>query len=232
MPIIHVGLHKTASTWLQERYFPLVGGMANGHPRPLRDPILRSLITGEGTPPPLEDKAILSSERLSGHPSNGWLDADIIADRIAAAYPNAKIVVGTRDLETWKRSLYHQLIREGETRPMDVLLQPRWRGTFLNFDQVSLEALRNRYRRFPELLILPMEQLKDDPQDYVARLSEFIGIPVPEGLDFSPHYQDRMRRPELYRRANRFIRSDLNPSPAIPARPIARFFQKVLAQQS
>jgi hypothetical protein len=226
---MHVGLHKTATTWLQERYFPFIGGMANDHHKPWQDPLIRSLVTGEGTPPPLDSHSIVSAERLSGHPATGWMDADTIAARIARAYPTARLVVGTREPSSWARSLYHQVLREGEIRPLHTLLEPRWRGTYFNFAQVSPEALRARYEQFPAMLLLPIEQLMTDPHEYVARLSDFIGVATPQGLDFSPHHQDSMRRPELYRRANRFIRSDLNPAPAIRAGRIARIVQRALA---
>src|SRR6056297_494955 len=99
--LIHIGYHKTATTWMQHRLFlpehgyrPLFGHQevfdlfVRPHglvfdPNPVRDVVnaaLGAVQTGEA--------AVISSEILSGHPFFGGRESDVLAGRLAKVAPN------------------------------------------------------------------------------------------------------------------------------------------------
>ena len=226
--VVHVGLHKTASTWLQERCFRPLGRLVNSTQRPAEDPTIRSLVLGRRELPPLPpDGSIVSAERLSGHPASGWSDADAIADRIASWCSDPKIIVGTRERDPWLRSIYRQLVQEGDPRPWKVMLEPGWKRPHVDIDAVSESALRSRYdSRFRSVLYLPMELLVTDPGAYVAMLADFLEADLPEDLDLAPMNARTYRNLEWRRRLNHVIRSELNPQPMVDLSWVARRVQR------
>ena len=124
--LIHVGLHKTGTTYLQHHVFPsaelgfrMVGDhkeiiervvLANPYaygPGRLRDvfgPRLEAAKKASFTP-------VISCERLSGSPAAGecwWADG---TERLAEAFPEADIVLTIREQGSILASIYKHLIR-------------------------------------------------------------------------------------------------------------------------
>lgn len=228
-PVVHVGLHKTATTWLQRAFFPLVGRLANDSRRPWDDPVISGLVRG-GRVHQVDDDAIISAERLSGYPGAGWQDADLIADRIQDAFPGARIIVGTRNHADWVPSLYRQLVYEGETRKLDTLLSPGWKMPHLDLANVSQEALERRYRsRFESVLFLPFEKLIDDPSSYIRMLCDFMQVEAPPEVDLTPVNSRRSwDGVEAMRRLNHFRRTELNQSPVVDATRLVQILQRLI----
>ena len=121
-PLIHIGFHKTGTTWLQNKLFfsgneffePL--SINTSGPSTLAEKLyqdnegyllspfdlneqvikseLESIIKGKKR---LGDKIpVLSHERLSGNPHVGGFDSKIIAKRIKNIFPEAKIFIVIR----------------------------------------------------------------------------------------------------------------------------------------
>ena len=125
-PIVHVGYHKTATTWFQQHVWPT----ATSH-----DWIARATVQAAFLAPPglhfdpdasaeiLElsrrtRPVVLSEENLSGYIHNGGLHGLIgpeMARRIKAVLPDARIVVFVRNQREIVRAAYAQYVSGGGT---------------------------------------------------------------------------------------------------------------------
>ena len=235
--VVHIGLHKTGTTWLQRHALveaygvqPLVDSA-----RPWDDRVLQSLVLGETFDPravraELERRwdgsslPVLSAERLGGHPISGAYDRWHIADRLAEALPGARILAGTRS-EEWEESIYAQMIHEGFTGRS--LMQPArttwktasWPGSFMDVDGL-VEGYRQRFGR-ERVAVLPYELLRDQPELYTKQLAEVCAHEPLCGASVATVYRENPRAQDLerIRLANYFKVSALNPSPVVDLGP-------------
>lgn len=208
--LIHVGLHKTGTTWLQKRFFshpslgfrlPLHRGRhvkaalvkthaldfdpdeaaARLHP-PLRE------AAGEGAIP------VISEERLSGNPHAGAYDVVELADRLGAVFPDGRVLLVIREQRAMIRSTYLQYVRIGGPNDLDEYLH-WWRDGQIRYPRFDLAVFR--YDRLVELyrsvfgadrvLVLPFERFVESPVDYLAEICAFAGIdPSRETLEALP----------------------------------------------
>lgn len=127
-PLIHIGYHKTATTWLQRSVFvsrdagfALAGSsrdlpsyFANIHsfafdPTAARDKFGPRVERAE------EEGLVpaLSAERLSGDPHRGGFDGKLVADRLAETFPEARVLVVFREQGSMLYSLYKQYMKRG-----------------------------------------------------------------------------------------------------------------------
>ena len=124
VPVVHIGYHKTATTWLQQRFLPVLGdGVAVfGHEALWRDLIgpsqlqfkrrrckryVATLIAGQPG-----RACVFSAERLSGNPHSGGYDAAEMADRVKAAFGEAKILILVREQVSMLVATYKQYIKK------------------------------------------------------------------------------------------------------------------------
>jgi hypothetical protein len=123
-PLVHIGYHKTGTTWLQryvfgssEAGFSQVAGAQRfiavnafgfraGRIRREMERRVNKAQVQRLVP-------VLSSERLSGEPHFGGYDSEIIADRLAAVFPDARILVVIREQTSMFLSIYKEYIRRG-----------------------------------------------------------------------------------------------------------------------
>lgn len=137
---------------------------------------------------------LVSSERLAGHWSTGGHDSRVIADRILATWPQARILVIFREQRTMLSSVYRQYVNKGGGRSFQNLVAPQGTGfgrspgfclRFFKYDQLVAyyQELFSRSR----VLALPLELLKADPSGFFDRIFEFSGV--------SRRYVDESRGP-------------------------------------
>jgi hypothetical protein len=237
-PVIHVGLHRTATTWWQQELFAAHPALAlvNDHVRPWRDPVLRSLVAVSdrsfdaartraawavhpGRPGDGDERVpVLSAERLSGHPFSGGVDALAIAGRIVAAFPQARVVIGIREQVSWLVSLYGQMVREGYPGTIrEFAFGSRWKGSGFGLDYLLLDRLVEAYLDGlgpARVLVVPVEDLRQDSDAVVARACRWWDVPasaVPPSGPVNP--APGAARREALRRVNLLRRSEANPFP-------------------
>jgi len=125
--LIHIGYHKTGTTWLQERFFgrdPIFRVIAT-HPaidaaivRPNSldfDPAkaLSDLGAGSNAAKASTGIPVMSSEILSGNPFTGARESHVIAHRLRAMFPDARVLITVRNQMAMLSSFYKQYVRFG-----------------------------------------------------------------------------------------------------------------------
>ena len=174
-PLIHIGLHKTGTSWLQVHLFANPEtGFWNAAPDHVTRPKSRAkfgsgvfyrdangnlLLDGDFDAErarqalgvdrvPAGRCLVVSHERLSGHPMSNGIDRGSICDRIYEALPNARILIVVREQRTMILSSYMQYLKYGGPRSIEgFLAQPN------DARSPSLDKSYWNYDRIAELFI-------------------------------------------------------------------------------
>jgi hypothetical protein len=214
-PLVHIGYHKTATTWLQRELFcvnskvfvplspdnnPNVGKYLgrqfirdrDGYllsPFDLnRDVILQELefILGEidigGRVP------VLSYERLSGNPHSGGFDARVIAERIQACFPDARIFCVIREQREILLSTYFQYLKIGGTDTLKTYLTRSYDGrrpgfSPAHFNYIDLVSCYCRLFTRENLLVLPYELFRNQTGLFLEKLGKFVSLDISDRAD-------------------------------------------------
>lgn len=153
--LVHIGLHKTGTTWLQNELFtdtidifePLyIENTLNGHStlaehfifdshRNLLSPfdlnkeeILKHYEIIMNHKKGSHKMFVMSHERLSGHPSSSGFDAANICTRIKNIFPSAKILIVIREQTACITSNYFQYLKEGGVMKIENFLDYKYDG--------------------------------------------------------------------------------------------------------
>lgn len=231
-PLLHIGYHKTGTSWLQrhvfgdpEAGFSQIGGAQrliavnpfDFRPKRIRKQMERRIgqAQAQGLVP------VLSSERLSGEPHFGGYDIELIADRLATVFPNARILVVIREQTSMFLSIYKEYIRRGGAAslrqylaaPSDGYWMPQFRFEFLEYHR-----LINRYQDLfgvESVKVLPYELLRVQPEAFLGQIVEFVGVPVTQPQFRPVNVSLSAFALALKRHANRYFVLDgpVNPAP-------------------
>ena len=245
--LFHVGYHKTASSWLQQRFFvdqsnsfELVGAKNREArqkivwPSPLQfiaDDVREhyaeqlQIINSRG------GSAVFSDERYSGNPFSGGFDSKEIANRIHQTFPETRILIVVREQREMIYSTYDEYIREGGACSLMNFLRPKTRYCtpmfrFTHFEYDHLAQYYARLFRPENLLVLPFEMFKEDGTQFLSRIAQFCGASAGSLPDLAETVNPS--RPTallgIQRRLNPFlVRDDLNAN-SIFAVPRARYY--------
>lgn len=248
---VHIGYHKTATTWLQREIFPrhprlrpLVTGSPHGNPflaeiigRADRDfdaDRAREILVEQcaALAPSPEDVVVISAERLSGHAATGGYDAVRIADRLHAVVPDAKVFFAVREQVEMIESEYRQLVLEGSPAKLSVLLHrtPTWFDVGFDLGHYEYDRLADAYAvRFgsTQVQVFAFELISRDQAGFLGQLARFLEVADWPALpaDVLTGRVNRGISPRLLglRRAmNHFERSPLNPAPWFTLPPFWR----------
>jgi hypothetical protein len=204
-PIVHIGYHKTATTWFQREVYP----RAVSHrwiPREvarkaLLDPFGLSFDADEARrqlcDPNDKRPVVICEENLSGYIHNGGLRglmAPEAARRIKRLYPDAHIVILTRAQTTMIATTYIQYVRGGGTYgprrylfPGHYLLgalrhtykSPRF--AFEHFEYDRLVAFYDELFGRENVTVQPYEELRHDAKAFLSRMEADLGLLVDPG---------------------------------------------------
>ena len=194
--LIHIGYHKTASTWLQKSIFQSTNGFFQ--PFKLRElynclilpnalsfdyrKAKRSLEARTNSKPENNLSQVLSHERLSGDPFTGSRDAKDIANRVHTIFPEAKILILVREQFDLISSLYKTYVLHGGKAKLDAFLKTQCDEVNQWFDHRTYcyDKLITHYIEMfgrENVLVVAYEELKNDNQGFYNDLCEFVGIP-------------------------------------------------------
>ena len=221
--IIHIGYHKTGTTYLQKNVFENNPKLFNRVPQPtIRNTlILPSPLRYDSEPfetlclsNSLEKRLVISNEYISSNIHNGDYMSAITADRLKQVIPSAKIIIGIREQVSMITSAYSQYIKaRGSLSIRDYLYSPI--SKLFNFNHLQYHSLIEYYMNLygkENILILPYEVLKTNPRLYLKTVFEFIEEPdLIETIDFD-------------------VQSKLNPSMSSFALQVKRFFNPFIMQ--
>jgi hypothetical protein len=233
-PLIHIGYHKTGSTWLQEVLFsdptlqfellferPEVNDRLVAPKQAAFDAAAEGAFFAMGIRDCGDRVPVLSNERFSGNPHSGGWDSRILADRLALLFSGARVLIVIREQQSALRSVYLQYVREGGSESLRGYLAPPIAGQFrrpmFDFDFFAYHDLIDYYQQAfgrDHVLVLPYEMLRADPLGFAARVCGFCGVASPSAISerranvgMSP-FAAALKRP-----LNRlFVRDSLNPA--------------------
>lgn len=244
--LIHIGYHKTSTTWLQKFLF---NNTEIGFVLPCRNseilPILVFPHAFDFDPhacktyfQPVICKAqdyglipVLSCEELSGNPHSGGYASKELADRLKTVFSDAKILIIIRDQVSMIISTYKQYVKVGGTSPLVNYLQPpmcgRQRIPLFDWDHFKYHRLIKYYLELfghSQVLVLPYEFFLNNPVKFISRIIQFcerdINIERIESLPYEIKANESLSAISLAlkRRVNRIVshRDRLNQGALIP----------------
>jgi hypothetical protein len=216
--ILHIGYPKTASTWFQTRFYPLVSSHRYiaretvqkaffSHGAFEFDPDLaRVTLGGMGDLPP-----VLCEELLSGSIFTSGLfgfRAKETAHQLKAVFPDARVVIFIRSQVDMVSSTYNEYVKMGGT------YGPR---RFLHPDVSKIEFLPNDLPRFTleqfryaplirqyrslfgteNVHVFPYEAFRRDPERFLAVFQETLDLSLETGVDISLRPTNLSYRPSI-----------------------------------
>lgn len=162
--ILHVGLHKTGSTFLQQQVFPKLRGVLYNGSGYWCDDFAKSLdrqlrfwnplyVDGDAWRKEIEriqaernaGILLLSQESLVGRLLDGYRDHEYLTAKLKVICPDAKIFLVFRRQDTWVESAYRQTLHLGFSVPADRFLNATTKAPFghmsrPNYVQLSLNT--------------------------------------------------------------------------------------------
>ena len=187
-PLVHVGMPKCASSWLQRHFLkrphgyrrcfgPLQAHLAFIAPRPFSwsRPRHIGLKVEDGLVP------TITCEMLSGNPLTGGADGEMILQRLGGCIPNARILLVIREQRAMLRSLYQLLVTWGCPYDIDTLLGPGPVGNVPRFapDYLCYDRIIGAYQQVfgaERVLVLPVELMQREPLEFLRKINAFAGV--------------------------------------------------------
>ena len=207
-PLIHIGYHKTGTTWLQNTVFKddfegvkLLSTAAKGPCDLARlfyatpeGSLLSSFDSDINTiqekiseiiksKAELDGQWVLSHERLSGNPHSGGFDAQIIAERLKSRFPDGRVLIIFREQSSMLVSAYFQYLARGGVLSFKRYADRPYDGRLphFTFEYLKYDLLISRYKKLfgeSNVLALPYEMFSNQPEHFIKHISKFSGIHI------------------------------------------------------
>ena len=223
--IIHIGYHKTGTTWFQHILYPKMTNY-----KFCRSDIIRKYfidIRPFDFDPNIAKEAfksdedlLLSDEELSGNMHNGGLNGYLsfeIANRLKKVFPQAIIVIFIRNQWDIIASCYRQYIKEGGTYNITKYCNskqyPIHREATFSFEHFKYDMLINHYQSlFDNVLVYRYEDFREHSEKFVESYIDELGIEIDGTINYSQQknvgYSNKLLR--LARVLNEFTRKKTN----------------------
>jgi hypothetical protein len=198
-PIVHIGYHKTATTWFQKSVYPRVTNYAYVPRARVKLAFLSAsalhfdpewarakLELAPELPP------ILCEEELSGYLHTGGLLGFLskeMAHRIQAVFPDAHVVIFVRSQPEMIAACYQQYVRGGGTYgprrylwPADALFgaaASTYKIPRFSFDHFDYDRLVAHYVALfgaQRVHVFPYEEIQRDARGFLGRFAEQMGL--------------------------------------------------------
>lgn len=235
--LLHIGYHKTATTWMQKHLFMPVHGYRQ---MATHDEVFKHIVQPHGLrfdPGPFRDLLaqrmetlapgevpVISSEILSGHPFQGGHESDVYAQRLHQIAPNARILISIRNQMRIIPSVYGQYLQRGGTLPWEKFFDGTNRPGYFGFtpEHFEYDVLTAHYQSLfgaENVYVLTQESLTKNMQEAATALARFAGASGFDRLADSARRVHAAGYPEYasaaLRRANHLQTSTLNPWPIV-----------------
>lgn len=176
---------------------------------------------------------VLSHERLSGSPYAGGYDSGLVADRLAATFPEARVLVVIREQKGMISSVYKQYVRAGGAATFRQYVNaPRGRARMpvFRFEFFEYHRLISYYQSLfspDNVLVLPHELLQAQPEAFLGRIGAFLDVPAVNSTVRQIHISPSALALSLKRHVNRyFVRDGLNPAPPFEVKDLNKALLK------
>jgi len=192
-PLIHVGYHKTGTTWLQNVGFQKKHGfeqilshsevfeeIVRPHSLSFSTKTVKDIIQARLTEVEEGITPVISSELLCGNPFYGGRESSEYCDRLYEIVPDAKILFTIREQHKILVSTYMQYLYRGGTEdPKSFFLSEPSLGYFLfSVDHFKYDRLVKRYQeRFgsENVMVVTQEDLQECSLDVLRNILSFSG---------------------------------------------------------
>lgn len=185
----HVGLERTATTFLQKRIFPYLKDIHHITRKEYDD---SEKIIAETN----SNKYLISNEI-----SNNKLEDEL--NKISLRFPQAKIILVLRRQDKWIASQYKRAVKNGFPHKLNEFLdlendKGKWKKKYLYFYQF-IETIEKKFQNPP--LILFHYKLIEKPAEFVSELLYFLGTETPlEDLSLKPIHVSYSKKQLILRR--------------------------------
>ena len=246
-PLLHVGLQKTGTTWLQRHGFAAVadfnvltyskatrvirqiGTYLDGSLDCGRDGIRQAVDESPATP-------VISFEGISN--PWGWTVSRqrTRAQKLKDLLPEARVLLVIREQTLMLSSLYAQYVKEGGYAPFSVFAEggapnAQFSKEWLKYHH-HFDAYQSTFGR-SNVMVLPYEVLRSDAQRFLETVATFAGVeyqhvPINNRRENPTPSRSALR---ALRMVNRLIRkSAMNPQPLLYTEPRANY-ARMIAQK-
>lgn len=206
-PLLHIGYHKTATTWLQDGLFQegsgsfvspwsraeIVERFISVDPFDFDGAAARAWFAAGIDAALARDLVpVLSHEQLAGNAHSGGHNSRANADRLAEALPRARVLIVIREQRSMVVSVYKQYVRACGVASVDRYLHPPVRGNdrgiplfeprFLEYHRL-IGYYRSRFGA-DHVRVLPFEALRRDRRRFVDDVVSFAGARPPGDLSY------------------------------------------------
>jgi hypothetical protein len=203
-PIVHIGYHKTATTWFQKAFYPLVRNARFISRERVRAAFLEvgafhfdpaQALAELGTDG--SERVALCEEGLSGYLHNGGLGGHLssaVAGRLKSVFPDARIVIFIRAQPSIVAATYEQYVRGGGTYALrryafaqNYLKGARsefHRAPRFTFDHYEYGPLIARYRALfgaENVHVYPFEAFRTDSKAFLEDYARALELDVDIG---------------------------------------------------
>lgn len=200
--IVHIGFHKTATTWFQKSVYPTARNARYVPRARVREAFLDPTafrFDPEGAAAMLREdrgeRVVLCEEGLCGYLHNGGLAGYLSKEmvfRLKAALPDAKIVIVIRSQPSMIAAGYQQYVKGGGTYSVSRYLFPQKflkgaasenpKAPRFTFDHFEYDRLIRLYREEfgPERVhVYLYEELKKDRRAFLTRMARELELDLP-----------------------------------------------------
>jgi hypothetical protein len=195
--LIHIGFHKTATTWLQRNLF---SDEQLGFQLLDRDMVLEDFVFIHPFDYCYDDSEmnkkyirlcneiiqkkrvpVISQERLSGSAHCGGYDCREISYRLKHCFPQAKILITIREQKDLIYSMYSQYVKHTGAYSLREYLLPKKRIKYpeFNLDHLKFDRMIRHYHSLfskENVLVLPFEFFVENPMAFIAKIDSFCKI--------------------------------------------------------
>lgn len=195
--LVHIGYHKTATSYLQDRIFEAFPTLFNRvkqraifnhiiYPNHLSfeenfDAITDFVNSNIEAGTHKNQLTIFSNERLSGGPHSGGFDSVEIANRLKKLIPNAKILIVVREQNSMIYSSYNQYIRAVGSCSLEEYMNPKTlkNKDLFHYDFFKYDRLLKYYIELfgkENVLCLPSELLSNNHDYFIEKILSFLSL--------------------------------------------------------
>lgn len=167
---IHVGLHKTGTTFIQDVLLPSLSDVA----------VIRGWHSFRQLVAKSKQKStlVITDESLAGKlwERSYFSSFEENVAQLKSIYNEPKIIVGIREHTTFILSLYKQYLQEGGTEPLDYLYNAENTGMLKDHDLLFYPRIKLLQENFEEVWVYNQGILRDNLPLFVKDITRFLEV--------------------------------------------------------